>query len=464
MHMRKCVHAFMTVFLTVLLTCSCSMNFMNPQGKAEMIVIGMDYMNSKGAPSLTGTISDAREMAAAMKMVMDSKGVPFEIRWLVQEGYDVQMEISVTSVSSLTTITEDLETRLNATRPTRMETLKTGIYDARITAWVEDQKKADELKTEFEADYSGSPGFVTVKTMTLRDKPDYPSKENVEKEIKSTSLGPDDLLIIYYTGHGEIYDTIDPTALRTLLNEYTGAGMMTEEMAKAALSVEEYTELLVSSAVKNAGMTGEAYTKFRSDLNKAIMTKAVKKGALITAPTDEDPLYGLFDMERLYDIASELKCKTVIITDACYSGFLAGSSFEGVSLSDAAWSFMQSPEWPNVASMSASTNAETSKVTVVKNEEGTWQRHSMFTIEVLKRLGWIHTEKKFTYLQIPRYTISEDGGYNTTSEFAEVPGYLGRVPVKETAASFFQSIMAEWTTNTQTPQTNDTVLDIYLIP
>ena len=125
---------------------------------------------------------------------------------------------------------------------------------------------------------------------------------------------------------------------------------------------------------------------------------------------------------------------------------------------------MNSPKWPNVASMSASTNAETSKVTVVRNEEGTWQRHSMFTIEVLKRLGWVHTEQRFTYLQIPSYSISDDGGYNTGTKVVEIPGYLGKVPERQTAASFFDAIMADWMTTTQTPQNNTTVLEIYIIP
>ena len=88
----------------------------------------------------------------------------------------------------------------------------------------------------------------------------------------------------------------------------------------------------------------------------------------------------------------------------------------------------------------------------------------MFTIEVLRQLGWIHSEKRFTYLQIPSYSISDDGGYNTGTKVVEIPGYLGRVPERQTAASFFDAIMADWMTTTQTPQNNTTVLEIYLIP
>ena len=88
----------------------------------------------------------------------------------------------------------------------------------------------------------------------------------------------------------------------------------------------------------------------------------------------------------------------------------------------------------------------------------------MFTIEVLKRLGWVHTEQRFTYLQIPSYSIRDDGGYNTGTKVVEIPGYLSRVPERQTAASFFDAIMADWMTTTQTPQNNTTVLEIYIIP
>ena len=55
-------------------------------------------------------------------------------------------------------------------------------------------------------------------------------------------------------------------------------------------------------------------------------------------------------------------------------------------------------------------------------------------------------------------------GYNTGTKVVEIPGYLGRVPERQTAASFFDAIMADWMTTTQTPQNNTTVLEIYIIP
>ena len=151
MHIRTYAKILMTAIVAVIFLSSCSMNILQPKGSAEMIVIGMDYMNSTAAPSLTGTINDAREMGAAFKMIMDEKGVPFEIKWLVQEGYDVQMEVSVTSVSSLNTIVADLKQRIEDTVPTSIETVQTGLYDAKITAFVQNQAKADELKADFEA-------------------------------------------------------------------------------------------------------------------------------------------------------------------------------------------------------------------------------------------------------------------------------------------------------------------------
>ena len=46
MHIRTYAKILMTAVLAVVLLSSCSMNILQPKGSAEMIVIGMDYMNS----------------------------------------------------------------------------------------------------------------------------------------------------------------------------------------------------------------------------------------------------------------------------------------------------------------------------------------------------------------------------------------------------------------------------------
>ena len=229
---------------------------------------------------------------------------------------------------------------------------------------------------------------------------------------------------------------------------------------EAILSEENLMITSISANTVSLNLSGA-----RSDLNKLILQSQLTDGALITAPTEKDYFYGIFRMKRFYDILSKMDCSVVTITDACYSGFMAQDSYFGNSVGDALRSFMSVPDWPNVASLSASTSAETSKVTVARNEEGTFQRHSMFTIEVLRQLGWAHTDLKHTYMTVPFYSFDDAGKAVSEERVIEVPGYQKTIPGRISASDFFDAIMNEWiNSGSQTPQNNTTVKEIYLVP
>lgn len=445
---------------------SCSVETMvRPQGRAKLVVIGMDYMNSPGAPNLTGTINDAREIAASFKSVFDAKDVPLDVIWLVQEGYDVLLEVSVTSVSSFDETLGHVQRKIEDTSPTFMETNILGEYDAKVIAHVQSSDTAESLKSYFNEQYPGSPALVTTRYVSLRNESDYPSKENIVKTLSELKMAKEDLLIVYYTGHGEIYNVAPEKSLKELLIKHSELGTFGEDIIEEVLSLDLYTEDAVCAVLVDAGITGDGYNAFHSDLNKLVIRSETTDGALITAPTERDRYYGTLRMRNVYNILSEIGCNVVTITDACYSGFMASDSFPENSAFDALQSFMSVPKWPNIASMSASTSSETSKVTVARNEEGTYQRHSMFTIEVLRELGWAHTDRKFTYMTIPSYRIGESGECVQSEKVIEVPGYQKIVPGRTSAFNFFDAIMDAWNNSgTQNPQKNTTVKDIFLIP
>lgn len=465
-HMRVYICMLLLAFALVSI-CSCSIESMiQPRGRAKLVVIGLDYANSPGAPNLTGTINDAREVAASFKAVFDAKDIPLDIVWLVQEGYDVQMEVDITSVTAFNQTLGEVQRKIEDYAPTFMETYILGPYDARIIAKVPTVDIAKSLGTYFSDRYPGSPALVTSRYMSLRDMPDYPSKENIEKVLSEMSVTKDDLLIVYYTGHGEVYNVAPKTQLYDLLKKHSETGAFGNDLIDEVMtSVELYTEENVCSVLADAGVNRTAYNAFRSDLNKLILQTKTTDGALITAPTEKDVYYGIFRMKRFYDILSQMDCSVVTITDACYSGFMAKDYYTGNSVGEAFRSFMSVPEWPNVASLSASTSSETSKVTVARNEEGTFQRHSMFTIEVLRQLGWTHTDLKYTYMTIPFYNFDDAGNVVPEERVIEVPGYQKTIPGRISAASFFDAIMEGWNNSgAQTPQNNTTVKEIYIVP
>lgn len=465
-HLR--IYVCMLLLVSVLVSvCSCSIETMiQPRGRAKLVVIGLDYANSPGAPNLTGTINDAREIAASFRSVFDAKDIPLDIVWLVQEGYDVQMEVDVTSISAFEETLGQVQRKLEDYSPTFMETYILSPYDARIVVKVPSVDVARSLMNYFSEKYPGSPALVTSRYMSLRDMPDYPSKENIEKTLSEMSVTKDDLLIVYYTGHGEIYNVAPKAQLYELLKKHSENGTFGEDLIQEVMTtVDMYTEENVCSVLADAGVGGSGYNAFRSDLNKLILQSQLTDGALITAPTEKDYYYGIFRMKRFYDILSQMDCSVVTITDACYSGFMAQDSYFGNSVGDALRSFMSVPDWPNVASLSASTSAETSKVTVARNEEGTFQRHSMFTIEVLRQLGWAHTDLKHTYMTVPFYSFDDAGKAVSEERVIEVPGYQKTIPGRISASDFFDAIMNEWiNSGSQTPQNNTTVKEIYLVP
>lgn len=460
--MKKIVYLLLGVLISISLF-SCS-NSINRKGRAELIVIGMDYENADAAPTLSGTIDDAMEITAAFKNLMNSKGIDFSYKMLVQSGYDTLVKIKVTSYSALDDTVAAIMQRIVDAGTTSVSAEKTDAIDATITAYMHDMDIAKDTIVKIEALYKGTPALAKGQAVSLRDTPTYPSKENIEKTIRNVNLGKDDLLIVYYTGHGETYDIVNRRDLEKLLNKYTENGSISNEIKQNVLNLDIYGENEIVDYLRMNGVKDEIAFTFQKELKREIIESRIKEGALITAPTSNDPFYGLFNMERMYDLLATLPCKTVVITDACYSGFLANDSFGGVTAGKSFANFMSSAVWPNVISMAASTDKETSKVTVVRTEEGKYERHSAFTIEVLSKLGWVHTDQKFTYLPIPSYDIDIEGNAIQTNKILEVKGYNKSVPQRQTAESFYKSIMENWYGNNQTPVTNKTVMDIYIIP
>lgn len=89
----------------------------------------------------------------------------------------------------------------------------------------------------------------------------------------------------------------------------------------------------------------------------------------------------------------------------------------------------------------------------------------MFTIEVLRQLGWAHTDLKHTYMTVPFYSFDDAGNAVSEERVIEVPGYQKTIPGRISASDFFDAIMNEWiNSGSQTPQNNTTVKEIYLVP
>lgn len=469
--MKRLIYILSTLLCVLILTVSCNVSsfggyFYTDGAKARMVTIGMDYQNSAAAPTLYGTVDDAYEMSAALKRIMEGKNIEIEMEYLIQEGYDILFEVRCPSPINNKTTADNISTLISSVSPapSSVSTYYDSDETCVVRAFLDSATTAETLKTSIKSVY---PYYVSVQYASIRNTASYPSKANIVKAIENAkSLSENDLLIMYYTGHGETYNVIPNNELITILAPYVVNGTLSTLQYNYIMNLEIKDETEISNALYSFS-TALSET-VRSEILLACKSYLAKhtnpKGALITAPYYSWEYYDLFDMERVFSLLSELKCKVVFIIDACYSGFASSSSFSGVTMKKAFSTFMQPVDYPNVVVMSASSPTETSKVSAVKTEEGDIQRHSMFTIKLLEEFNWKHSDARCSYLNVPFYSIDTDGSLSDGSEVKTVCGYISYLPQRATVSEIFNRIMSTWQGIEQTPQKNESGYEICLIP
>ena len=469
--MKRITYILFTLLCMLIIAVSCDVShfggyFYTDGAKARMVTIGMDYQNSVAAPTLYGTVDDAYEMSAAIKRIMEGKNIEIEMEYLIQEGYDILVEVRCSYPINNKTTAEKISALISSVTPapSSVSTYYASDETCIVRAFLDSSTTAETLKTSIKAAY---PYYVSIQYVSVRNTASYPSKANIVKVIENAkSLNETDLLIMYYTGHGETYNVIPNNDLITILAPYVSDGTLSTLQYNYIMNLEIKDETEISNALYS--FSTALSDIIRSEILIACKSYLAKhtnpKGALITAPYYSWEYYDLFDMERVFSLLSELKCKVVFIIDACYSGFASSLSFSGVTMGKAFSTFMQPVDYPNVVVMSASSPSETSKVSAVKTEEGDIQRHSMFTIKLLEEFNWKHSNKKLSYLNVPFYAINPDGTLSDGSEIKAVEGYVSHLPQRATVSQIFNSIMATWQGIKQTPQKNESGYEICLIP
>lgn len=454
---------FVLLLLSLLLCCvSCGLEFMDyfsaDLSSVRMLAVGMDYANSKAASFLSGTMNDVYDMTAVFNEVMDAKNVRMETEYLVQEGYDVLLEVRCyqNAKANAEKIAEKLKTASPA--PSNVK-----IKGSSVRAFVESETLAASLKSSLEEEYGS---HIKVSYASTRDSSHYPSRQNIMKGIQNAAdLEETDLFIVYYTGHGISVNVIPDDDYAAVLAPYMANGSITTDQYNTLMNIEIKNDTQVLAALSKMDIDDEVYSEICSKFSAYLKKHTNLKGALITAPYYSWEYYDLLDMEAVYRELSKLKCKVVLIVDACYSGFANAGTFAGISVSESFSTFMQSVSYPNVVVLSASAKDETSKISVALTEEKDTQRHSMFTIKLLTQLGWKHSAVRTTYLSVPAATISEDGKIiDTESEVREIEGYLSKVPRRMTATELFDRAMGTWSGIEQTPERNTSGYEICIVP
>lgn len=192
------------------------------------------------------------------------------------------------------------------------------------------------LRSIYEAKNTG-----TIVRRMVQEGPDsdrsselYPSASNVKRMLGSIDAGPDDILVFFYSGHGDVHR-------------------------------DKYTDVITSSFLACAPDKDEGM----------------------------ESLYTELDMDELFSILDSLECPAVAIIDACYSGGVADNRDETGFLESFSTA-ITGADLRGTSVIAASQPDELSYVSSVTNEEGKTERHSFLTISVLRELGWVHSSER----------------------------------------------------------------------
>lgn len=431
-----------------------SLSLFSSPDKVRMITIGIDYANSPEEEMvLYGTINDALEMTAAVQNVMEAKGVEFESVLMLQEGgSDYHIEIIVPEETLLPSVREVLST-LNPDSDDREEyELDDGMY------FIRDSVADIETLVDVYEGVTAVDDGIWFDYYDIKDTPLYPSDENILNEILlSSDLDYDDLLIVYYSGHGGSEDAFTSYDMSNLLLPFIEDGRLSRDECDAVSDLNTIIEGTVMDKLAAFDVDEDTIYDVLDSMEES--TESYKTGVLATAYTLDNYYSDCSNLEMyvLYTVLSFLKCDSVLIIDACYSGYAADNLSDYLDESDYDHAV-------NIEVMSASSMDETSEEYEIETEDGEWESHGAFTLEVLSHLGWKHSKEKTTAIEVPFYTLDDEGDVVDIKTTRDVAGYTSFIPERQTASDFFSSLLENWDNAEQHPQDGESTYLLYFIP
>lgn len=431
--------------------------------KVRMISIGVDYKNSDDEELiLDGTLNDAYEMVAAFSTIMKDKGVEFEPVIMVQEG-------SADYIAE--TVIDSEKNSLKLLKSVRKAYSKSNKFSDNYFEYVRDDgsivvrdslsdiDKVYDLIDRVEDIKTKDGDFVDIIYFDIKDTYLYPTSENIINEvIRASDLDYDDLLIIYFSGHGgEVnafaYDDID-----NLLTSFVMAGKITEEDKAAVLDNEScyISDTVLEQLCRMDDVDEDVLLEIYDAMEAS--DDVYPTGVLSTAKSADDVFVssGTLEMMELYLYLSYLKCDCVLILDACHSGYASIGIGDYIDESDYDHAV-------NIEVLSSSSTEEYSSETTIETDEGEYEQHGAFTAEILSHLGWVHSSKITTELVVPYFTAVDDV-IDVYDQTALVSGYLKTLPKRQTASEFYESVIADWKDVEQSPEADDSNYLLYLIP
>lgn len=478
----------------------------NTTGKLQVVTIGLSY-DETGASPLKGTINDATEFGSAMLSIMNAKGIPRNVTFMLQEG-EVEDRETYPSRDNVLKMLSSVELNSND--------MLTVFYSGHgQNAW---WAKCDVCENETYAlptscPYCGGKGTITIDKSNIVCVSCNGTGFVQEMPEASCTYCKDskdnfNLLTIYLEASTHALaqtakDYLDGTITKA---EYISA-LKADKSAYAneILEVASYGDLVIDNlsfklrgffvtAPENA-LSFQDFAKDYADKNTLFGAIAKRMQSDTALPnvngykTDAQGYYNAlasrldtygcdrgdfraFDrywniyqlkywgqtnwtmlyMDELADLLETKGCRVLLIADGCYSGFAVDGRNESTqSFTDAFTKMFSSGSYRNLTAVSASTSFQVSLDSTVDTEDGYYEGHGLFTSSLLEQLNWKHSQTNFS-------TVMIDGNVR------KIYGYLSSTPSRLTMTEAMEKIRASWSYSKQAPQMNTTYLDTVLIP
>lgn len=469
--MRKYIFLLICVLICFV---SCADYEANISGKLQVVSIGLNY-NETGASFLKGPINDATEFGAAMSAIMNAKGVPRNVIYMLQENAPEERNTYPTK-NNVVNMISSLELNSND--------LLTIFYSGhgQVVCWTKCNKcgqeyvnGTDEEKVCFVCNnnhvvFCNLTAYLSEETGSLAQSAKNYLDGTITKDAYISALREDgsaranEILAVadyseepcedlnYKTRGFLVTAPENPVAFEDFAKEYIGQNTLFSAIAQ---------KMQNDAARPNIN----AYKTNPQGYCKALQERLSYYGCTRSDLCVFERYWNYYQlnfwgkhnwtvlyMDELSDLLETKGCRVLFLADACYSGNLVdGRSEEPQGLADAFKQIFSSGKYRNLTVVSSSSSRETSTDWTALTEDGYEENHGMFALSLLEQLNWTHSRSSFTQVKID-------------DTVRKIYGHLSSTPDRLTMTEAMEKILDTWGYDGQHPQINTTYLDTVLIP
>lgn len=463
----------------------------NTTGSAKVLSIGLSYKGT-GASELKGTINDATEFGAAMDAMYNAKGIPRTVSFMLQED-GIEERDSYPSKDNILDAVDSMKMEPNDFLVVYYSGHGQNVWFARCPVCetesyvfvVEERDEEGNVLSPQPPEAVCSRCRDGIKTLdelsgylAEEERPSsQAAKDYIEgklvKDGYKVALEEDpcnltrEILTFF-----EYAERTAPTLSFELRGFFATAPTKALPFEKFVQAYRDYNtdfgyisyRMVEDTAMPNVDLY-EKETNGLQRYHDALCSRLESYDVPISAYTTFEYYWNVYQsecwgvsnwtmlyMDELADRLESKGCRTLLVTDGCYSGFaVEGRNERPMGFFESFSRMFEKRSYRNLTVVSASTSDQVSLDSSTDTEDGYSENHGLFTMALLNQIGWVHSRTEYTIKSI-------DG------EARKIYGRMGELPQRLTVSQAMENIRSEWTYQKQKPQMNGTYLDTVLVP